>query len=94
MAETEINYFLLAMVIFVAIGTVPFLLAFKTVPEDQRYIIERMGRFARVCGPGKHFIAPYIDRAIVIDLESELPGWRRMSAREIETKLTLKRYGG
>ena len=67
--------------------------AFRVVPEHQRYIIERMGRFLRVCGPGRHFIVPFIDRAIVVDLESALPGWQRMSERDIEAKITRQRYG-
>jgi len=46
-----------------------------------------------VCGPGKHFIVPFIDRAIVIDLETELPGWQGMTEPEIVAKITRKQYG-
>ena len=93
MAEAEINYAWIALLIFAAIVAAPIVFAFKVVLEHQRYIIERMGRYSRVCGPGRHFIAPFIDRAIVVDLESALPGWQRMSERDIETTIKRQRYG-
>jgi len=74
MAEAEINYGLLALLILVAVIAAPFVIAFKVVPEHQRYIIEHMGRFSRACALGKYFIMPFLERAIVVDLESALPG--------------------
>jgi len=33
-----------------------------TVQEQQAVVIERLGKFRRVCGPGMHLILPVIDR--------------------------------
>ena len=93
MADAAPNYGLIAYLIVFAIMVIPFMLAFKQVPDHQRLIVERMGRYLRVCGPGKHYIMPFIDRAIVIDLETELPGWQGMTEREIVAKITRQRYG-
>jgi regulator of protease activity HflC (stomatin/prohibitin superfamily) len=93
MAEAEFNYAWIALLILAAIAAAPIVFAFKVVPEHQRYIIERMGRYSRVCGQERHFIAPFIDRAIVDDLKATLPGWQRMTEREIEAKITRQRYG-
>ena len=93
MADAAPNYGLIAYLIVFAIIALPFVLAFKQVPDHQRYIVERMGRYLRVCGPGKHYLMPFIDRAIVIDLEAELPGWQGMTEGEIVAKITRKLYG-
>ena len=89
----EVNYGLIVWLIVIAIFAIPFIRAYKEVPDQQRFIVERLGRYMRVCGPGKHFIVPFIDRAIVIDLETELSGWHGMTEREIVAKITRMRYG-
>jgi regulator of protease activity HflC (stomatin/prohibitin superfamily) len=93
MASGEVNYGLIVWMIVIAMFALPCLLGYKAVPDHQRFIIERMGKYARVCGPGKHFIMPFIDRAIVIDLETDLPGWQGMTEREIVATITRRQYG-
>ena len=93
MASGEVNYGLIVWLIVIAMFALPFIRGYKEVPDHQRFVIERFGKYTRVCGPGRHFIAPYIDRAIVIDLDTELPGWQGMSERTIVATITRKQYG-
>ncbi len=89
----DINWGLIVWVALFALFAWPFVRGFKQVPDHQRFVIERFGKYRHVRGPGKHFIAPFIDRATVIDLDAELPGWQGMSERTIVAKITRKRYG-
>jgi regulator of protease activity HflC (stomatin/prohibitin superfamily) len=93
MAGNEVNYGLIVWVILVAFFALPFVRAYKEVADHQRFIVERFGRYTHVCGPGKHFIMPFIDRVVVIDLETELPGWQGMTEGDIVARITRKRYG-
>ena len=34
----------------------------KTVPADQRWVVERLGKFREVWEPGMHFAIPFVDR--------------------------------
>jgi regulator of protease activity HflC (stomatin/prohibitin superfamily) len=49
--------------------------AVRIVPQSQKFVIERFGRFAAVLGPGVNFVVPWIDRLAhkVSILERQLP---------------------
>ena len=49
--------------------------AVRIVPQSQKFVIERFGRFASVLGPGINFVVPWIDRLAhkVSILERQLP---------------------
>jgi regulator of protease activity HflC (stomatin/prohibitin superfamily) len=32
------------------------------VPQDEVWVVERFGKFSRVCGNGFHFILPIVDK--------------------------------
>lgn len=61
---------LLALVIIVLI-----ILGVKIVPQSEKYVVERFGRFRLSLGPGINFIVPLIDRVRhkVSILERQLP---------------------
>lgn len=80
------------LVLIAAIGW-PIFFAFKNVEANKCLIVERFGRFYRVCGPGWHFLMPFIDRGISVDLDQELPGWQGLMERELHEKLIKARYG-
>lgn len=48
---------MIAILIYLIIHTPIF-----TVQEEQAVVIERLGKFNRVCGPGMHFMWPFIER--------------------------------
>jgi regulator of protease activity HflC (stomatin/prohibitin superfamily) len=89
--EASVNWWIL--LIPLAIAAFIALAAIKQVEEGNRLIVERMGRHQRICGPGKHFLLPFIDRGIKVDLNEALPGWQGMTGQEVETKLMRQRYG-
>jgi regulator of protease activity HflC (stomatin/prohibitin superfamily) len=36
--------------------------AIRVVPQQRAYIVERLGRFSEVLGPGLNFVVPFVDR--------------------------------
>lgn len=56
--------------------------ALRIVPEQQRLVVFRLGRFAGVVGPGLVFLLPFLDRGVAVDLRERV---RRI---EGETMLT------
>ncbi len=89
--EASVNWWILLIPLVIA--AVIALTAIKHVDEGSRLVVERFGRYLRICGAGKHFLLPYIDRGIKVDLNDALPGWQGMTEQEIETKVMQQRYG-
>lgn len=46
--------------------------ALRVVPEHQRLVVFRLGRFMGVNGPGLLFLMPFVDRAVVVDLRERV----------------------
>ena len=89
--EDSVNWWILLTPLVIAAFVA--LTAIKQVEEGSRLIIERFGRYLRIGGPGRHFLLPYIDRGIKVDLNQEMPGWQGMTEPEFEEKVMQRRYG-
>ncbi len=67
-------------------------LSVRVVPERERLAVVRLGRFIGARGPGVVVILPFVDKAIRINLDRDVPEWRSLSteqlAREIERCVT------
>ena len=61
----------------------------KTLGEHERAVVLRMGRLARVAGPGRVWLIPFVETAQVLDLDRTLPGWRGLSPRELAEVVTF-----
>lgn len=83
---------IILLIVLLAIG-VAFAICLKTVGENQRLLVERMGRYAGCRGCGRHLLIPFLDNGTFVDLDVSLPGWRGMTAERIEQKLIEARYG-
>jgi regulator of protease activity HflC (stomatin/prohibitin superfamily) len=46
-------------------------------------IVERLGRFSRIRGPGWQILIPFVERAVVMQPEQFLPGRRGYSAAQL-----------
>jgi len=57
--------------------------ALRIVPEHQRLVVFRLGRFAGVHGPGLFFLFPFVDRAVAVDLRERA---RRVEGEQILTQ--------
>ncbi|MGE0385509.1 MAG: SPFH domain-containing protein [Gammaproteobacteria bacterium] len=81
----------LTLLVPLALGLV-LLRAMPTVEPHQRALLERLGRFHRVLEPGMHLVVPFVDRVRIIDLDAAMPGWKRISEREIQARLVESHY--
>jgi regulator of protease activity HflC (stomatin/prohibitin superfamily) len=62
-------------------------LSVKSVREDHRMIVIRLGRPIGVSGPGLVFVLPFVDLPVDVDLDQSLPGWRSLTQSELAEKL-------
>ncbi len=63
------------------------ILSLKTLREDERLVIIRLGRFFKIAGPGIVMILPWIDRGMRVNLSRDLPGWQGLSKMELDEKI-------
>ena len=67
-------------------------LSVRVVPEQKKLAVWRLGRFIGIRGPGIVMVLPFVDKAIGIDLDMEVPRWRFLAkeqlAQEIERRVT------
>ena len=47
--------------------------AFTVVPQQEAYVVERLGRFHAVLNPGLNFLIPFLDRVAYKHLLKEIP---------------------
>jgi regulator of protease activity HflC (stomatin/prohibitin superfamily) len=66
---------------------ITIILSLKTLREDERLVIIRLGRFFKIAGPGIVVILPWVDRGIRVNLNRDLPGWQGLSKIELEEKI-------
>lgn len=76
-----------------AIAAVLALKRIKIVHEDQRLLVERLGRFHRVCGPGRHLVMPFVETAHLIRLNEALPEWTGLDEEQIQKRILKEFYG-
>jgi regulator of protease activity HflC (stomatin/prohibitin superfamily) len=56
------------------VATVVFIMnAFKVVPQQHAWVVERLGRFNRTLQPGLSFIIPFVDRVAYKHMLKEVP---------------------
>jgi len=66
---------------------ITMIISLKTLREDERLVIIRLGRFFKITGPGIVMILPLIDRGIRVNLSRDLPGWLGLSKVELDGKI-------
>ena len=65
----------------------------KIVHDDQRLLIERLGRFHRVCKPGRHLVLPFVETAHLVRLNDALPEWTGLDEEQIHKRILKEFYG-
>lgn len=70
LTETQIFYIVVALLVVFTISR-----GLRVVPQADKWVIERFGKFQRVLGPGINLIVPFIDKVAhrVTILERQLP---------------------
>jgi len=66
---------------------ITIILSLKTLREDERLVIIRLGRFFKIAGPGIVVNLPFIDRGIRVNLNRDLSGWQGLSKIELDEKI-------
>jgi len=66
---------------------ITIILSLKTLREDERLVIIRLGRFFKIVGPGIVVNLPFIDRGIRVNLNRDLSGWQGLSKIELDEKI-------
>ncbi len=54
--------------------------------EDERLVVFRLGKFFRVCPPGRSILIPYVDRAVKVRVD-QIAGWRTLPESELQRQL-------
>ena len=75
------SYWLIILLIIIAF------MSLKTLRDDERLVIFRLGRFFKIAGPGVVLIIPLIDRGVKINLSKEIPGWQGLSKDELDMRI-------
>lgn len=74
----------LLVLVLLALGVLPNL---RIVPEGERLVVFRMGRFHRVLGPGLHLVPWGIESARRVDPKSMLADWQGLSEQQLAGRL-------
>jgi regulator of protease activity HflC (stomatin/prohibitin superfamily) len=85
------------VIVLALAALVVVVLSIRVVPERDRLAVFRLGRFLGTRGPGVVMILPFVDKAIRIHLDRDVPNWRSLSteqlAQEIERRVTTSGLG-
>ena len=57
------------------------------IGENQRMVCLRLGKLESIHGPGVHFIVPFVDIPVRVNLSNHLPEWQTMNTEEIDEKV-------
>lgn len=82
-----------ALLLLAAIVAIVILKRIKIVHEDQRLLVERLGRFHRVCEPGRHLVLPFVETAQLVRLNEALPEWTGLDEEQIQKRILKEFYG-
>lgn len=63
---------LIAIIPIIIIALIIVFLAFKTVRQTERGLIERFGKYNRYAEPGLHIIIPFIERMILVNITEQM----------------------
>ena len=74
-------YWLVILLIIVAF------MSLKSLRDDERLVIFRLGRFFKIVGPGLVLVIPIIDKGAKINLSKEIPGWQVLSREELDMRI-------
>jgi regulator of protease activity HflC (stomatin/prohibitin superfamily) len=59
----------------------------RVVGERERLAVLRLGRLIGVRGPGLVWILPFVEKAIRVNLDREVPNWRSLSTEQLAKEI-------
>jgi len=57
----QLGFSVVSLVVFIVV-LITIIQAIRVVPQQRAYVVERVGRFHAVLGPGLNFVIPFVDR--------------------------------
>jgi regulator of protease activity HflC (stomatin/prohibitin superfamily) len=63
------------------------LASIKSVKDDERLVVFRLGRFFKILGPGLVLIIPIVDKGVRVNLSEKIPGWQALSKEDLNEKI-------
>jgi regulator of protease activity HflC (stomatin/prohibitin superfamily) len=63
------------------------LLGVRVVPDQEKLAVLRLGRFIGTRGPGVVWILPFVDKAIRMNLDRDVPEWRSLSTEQLTSEI-------
>jgi len=63
---------LIAIIPIIIVALIIVFLAFKTVRQTERGLIERFGKYNRYAEPGLHIIIPFIERMVIVNITEQM----------------------
>lgn len=62
----------IVLLVFAAIGLITLMQAARIVAQFERGLIMRLGKYLAMVGPGLHFIIPFVDELIRVDMREKV----------------------
>ena len=59
----------------------------RIIPEAQRIVVLRLGRFYGILEPGLRYVLPGLDTTLRVDLNRSVPEWQSLPATELHERL-------
>jgi regulator of protease activity HflC (stomatin/prohibitin superfamily) len=76
-----------ALILLFIVPAIVIVFCFRIVPDDQRWVVFRLGRFHRLLQPGLRWVLPAADNVRHVDLNVAVPGWQSLPESELQSKL-------
>ena len=79
-----------SLVVSLAVAVVAIIILVKTavvVPQQNAYVVERLGKFSRTLDAGFHILVPFLERVLIgdsvkewnLDVQSGFPGGGKLA---------------
>lgn len=75
------------LILLLLVPTIPIVLSLRIVPEAQRCVVFRLGRFHRILQPGLRWVLPGTDHVRRVELNVAVPGWQSLPEPELQSRL-------
>jgi regulator of protease activity HflC (stomatin/prohibitin superfamily) len=76
-----------ALILLFIVPAILIVFCVRIVPDDQRWVVFRLGRFHRLLQPGLRWVIPGGDDVRRVDLNVAVPGWQSLPESELQSRL-------
>lgn len=77
----------LFIIIVLILSVYTYLNCKVNIGNDQRGIVLRLAKYESIISPGNHVLVPFIDKVIMVKLDTYLSDWSLLPASEIDLEI-------